>query len=270
MTGSFEAVTSMTKGKANNIPSTADKGSKKTWKQLYLERNLQEFLENMQSARSLLQELHVLEQDPEADDKEKRQFELEILQAAHDVGKIEKSKLIRNQQEYDQAKKELEQFDGNEEKDMAHLSEPITNTLNQNYISSTNFTQLHSHRMRPNLNYYLLHANADYSEEFEDPLSGKPKRKKKQPDEEEDISPKYRGAIDLPECAAFFRSRLKCLFDGSESRNASRLNHLTSDDDVFTFYNNAIYRNHYKHKDSGEDLQYWLLSKDDRNLSSGK
>ncbi len=255
LTGKFEG-----SKQDNSSPVDQALDPSKSWKQLYLERNLQEFLENMQSSRSLLQELHILEQDPDAENKDKNKFELEILQAAHDLSKIGKAKILKNPQEYEQAKRELEHFD----RTGTFGGDIKQNGKTTNGIDTKYYSQLHSHRMRPNLNYYLIHANIKFTDDLQ-----APGKKKAVLNEEDDVAPKYVCKIDLPECSETFRERLKNLFDGSESRNASRLNHLTSDDDVFTFYNNAIYKSQYKHKDSGGDLQYWLLSKDDKNLSDG-
>jgi hypothetical protein len=259
LTGSFEG----SKTKSSDTPISTELINNKSWKQLYLERNLQEFLENMQAARSLLQELHILDQDPESEKKDKKQFELELLNTAHELSRIGKSRIMKNSQEVEQAKRDLDQLDRTGTGGDANVKPKETTTKNEE--KRKNYSQLHSHRMRPNLNYYLLHANA-YEKDNETPRT----HRKNNEDDTSDVAPKYHYKIDLPESAHTFKGRLKNLFDGSESRNASRLNHLTTDDDVFTFYNNAIYKSHYKYKDSGGDLQYWLLSKDDTNLSEGK
>ena len=97
---------------------------------------------------------------------------------------------------------------------------------------------LHSNRIRPNLNYYLLHN-----------------RLKRNP---------------LPDIT--FKAKMNELYDGSDSRGSSRLLHITSNDDLFTFYENAIHRHTHKtstgRKESEAGMksaQYWLLSKGDDN-----
>lgn len=198
----------------------------KTWKQIYLERNLQEFLENIQSSSSMAQELHVLKQQPLGIENKE---ELEII-------KKYKSRPRLTPEEYKRTEEELmKELNQSPEKPQPS-KEPINNTT---------FDVLHSHKMKPNLNYYLLHSERDKN-----------------------------GVPNLE-----FRQKLKQLFDGCETQSTryifffnsnnsnSRLTNPTNNDDIFTFYYNAIHRSYYRGNNDTmltKDVQYWLLSKKDQ------
>src|SRR5690606_14046511 len=109
---------------------------------IYLEQNLREFLESIQSRESMIQELHVLSTQPHYENK----IELEILK------KLRKPQSTKTDQELEEEEEKLRQ----------QLGSPISTKETPIPVSATNtkqkFTNLHSHQIRPNLNYYLLHA----------------------------------------------------------------------------------------------------------------
>jgi len=261
-----------------------------SWKQLYLEQNLQEFLESIQSELSIAQELHVLNSQPEKDESGHvssdllRDFQTETDRMRNALE--EQKYKVREQSEKKNSKKKRKKkpaaTEGAEDistsqdglppgdndtetpdKDLKKnessasvfdtpdkLSSAMANGLGNGFPSTDQLLslaeedmvfattdpatyELHSHCMKPNLNYYLLHTDRD----------------------------------KLP--TQRFREKLMDLFDGSESINNSRLTNLSNDDDIFTFYDNAIYRSYYKtfnHKSqyAFKNIQYWLLAKKDK------
>lgn len=254
-----------------------------SWKQLYLEQNLQEFLESIQPEQSITQELYILSTQVESQPTEDLQnpdlvskFHNETIRMKNYLIEQEKQQKIREEMEKNKKlnkNKKKKISTGNEstnDKFNSKSSDIDTNTMtptsnlplsptqtnnpfnhSEDELNSTTYTEqelssrsliyippvrdestfeLHSNRMKPNLFYYLLH-----------------------------VDPKY-----LP--TQVFRNKLMNIFDGVESTHSSRLSNISSDDDIFTFYDNAVFRSYYKnhnHKNqfAFKNSQFWLQPK---------
>nr|CAG4708094.1 unnamed protein product [Naegleria fowleri] len=244
--GSFKSRVNARKktSKASTITPQGDgqKEKTKTWKQLYLEINLDEFFETIQPQKTVLQELKTIFLQPKPEEKTIQNSELSTLRTLHQIKqtlneektlKEELTNILQEQQKkkgkkQSQTDQEItaEQPESSSLLNISHVTEhKVDNSVSKHKC-------LHSHLMRPNVNYYLLHCNTLTEEERE------------------------QYPIDK------FKAKLKDLFDGIQSQGTSRLAKITKDDDIFTFYESAIQKKEQKFNMSNESkMQYWLLNK---------
>ncbi|KAG2379223.1 hypothetical protein C9374_007362 [Naegleria lovaniensis] len=234
----------ISKASRSITPSSMDRKPEKskTWKQLYLEINLDEFFETLQPQKTVLQELKTIFLQPKPEEKTIQNSELSTLRTLHQIKQtLNEEKALKEELTnilQDQQKKKGKKQSPTDQENAVEQPEAAS-ILNASHVTEHRPVShipkhkcLHSHLMRPNVNYYLLHCNTLSEEERE------------------------QYPIDK------FKAKLKDLFDGIQSQGTSRLAKITKDDDIFTFYESAIQRKEQKFNTSNESkMQYWLLNK---------
>ncbi|KAL9657787.1 hypothetical protein ABK040_013125 [Willaertia magna] len=209
--------------------------SPKTWKQVYLEINFDEFMESIQPQKTMLQELNVIHSQPNPEEPMcMKNSELNTLRDLYKVKEtINETKLAKEQFEKEMQNKRSNSTVALEEK---AVNDTLDQTLKreENEEEEEEFTThncLHSHLMKPNVNYFVLHCKTLNKDDLESyPIE------------------KY-------------KAKLQDLFDGIQSRNTSRLKKITNSDDIFTFYESAVQkRDQRKQRTDDRKLQTWLNS----------
>ncbi|EFC42914.1 hypothetical protein NAEGRDRAFT_68976 [Naegleria gruberi] len=221
-------------------PEEEKKEASKTWKQLYLEINFDEFLETLQPQKTILQELKTIFYQPKPEEKTTlKNSELTTLRTLHEIKrKINEEKALKDEVALLMAQTDPQKKKGKKtEETVIDIPDPnlsVIKASDSDEPSNCEIFQkcLHSNQMRPNVNYYLLHCKTLSKEEYE-----------QYPIEK-------------------FRDKLTELFDGLQSQGTSRLSKITNDDDIFTFYESAIQKREQKmHMNQDLKMQYWLLNK---------
>ena len=222
--GSFQSrvQTRFLSSKVSSIVEQQKKRIIKSWKQLYLEINLDEFLETLQPQKNILQELKAIYNQPTPDEKSsQKNSELVTLRELHKV----KEAISEEKELQDELQSLMEKKKANT---MVEAVDTSTEPQNTSQEQKEEMKCLHSHLMRPNVNYYLLHCNTLTKEDYDN------------------------FPIDK------FKAKLQELYDGIQSQGTSRLNKITNDDDIFTFYESAIQKKEPKSTES--KMQFWLLN----------